>query len=49
MSRVTVPDVADSCAMAAPMSVPCSKYTFKRPMPLIDCDSIFEMPPTVVE
>ena len=37
------------CAMALPMSVPGWKYTRSRPMLGIDCDSMREMPLTVVE
>jgi hypothetical protein len=37
------------CAIAPPMSAPCSKYTLTMPMPLIVCDSSREMPLTVVD
>jgi hypothetical protein len=36
-------------AMAAPMLVPCSKYTLTMPRLDSDCDSRREMPFTVVE
>ena len=37
------------CAIAPPMSAPCSKYTFTTPMPRIVCDSSRETPLTVVD
>ena len=40
---------AEICAMAPPMSLPGWKYTFRMPVPGIDCDSMREMPLTVVE
>src|SRR6266542_2531930 len=47
--RKIVAVTEDICAMAAPISVPGSKYTRMRPTPGIEFDSMREMPLTVVE
>ena len=49
MLRLAVRATDDIWAMAAPMSVPGSKYTRRVPMPLIESLSIEVIPLTVVE
>jgi len=41
MARRAVPDTADICAIAAPISVAGSKYILSMDRPGMDCDLLF--------
>src|SRR3954466_4186854 len=49
MMRLAVSITEAICAMAPPMSLPGSNHTLRIPIPLIDCESMREMPLTVVD
>ena len=49
MTRLAAEETEEICAMAPPMSLPGSNQTLRMPRPVIDCESMREMPLTVVE
>ena len=49
MIRLAVSITDEICAIAPPMSLPGSNQTLRMPRPLIDCESMREMPLTVLD